>query len=126
MTPALWAAIATVVGVALGIIGTRKVNAATAKKANTEAAAIVQRMTLDLIQPMQARISQLQAEATYMAADMATMKGRLGMVEDDRDTLVSAVRVHAVWEDDGRPDPPGAPRLAADVRAILDRLHTHA
>lgn len=126
MTPAIWTALATVVGVVVGVVGSRRLNAAMAKKADAEAAKVVHEMALSLINPMQAQIDQLRAENSYLAADMAAMKGRLGMVEDDRDTLVSAVRVHAAWEDDGRPDPPGAPALAADVRAILDRLHTNA
>lgn len=126
MTPALWTLLGVVVTALVGYFGQRRLNASTAKKAEAEAGKIVQEMYLSLLTPMQSQIDQLRAENTYFAAEMAALKSRLGMVEDDRDTLAASVRVIAEWDDAGQPDPPGFPGVASNVRAILHRLHSAA
>lgn len=72
---------------------------------------------------LEKRTSQQEADNTYLRGDITDLQSRLGVVENDRDVLASAMSAHVAWEDAGRPDPPGAPTIAARVRAILERLH---
>lgn len=72
------------------------------------------------------RLAQVQAENTYLMAQLDRLNDRVGLVEDDRSALADAVSAHIAWEDAGRPDPPGAPTIAEEIRAILARLHRAA
>ena len=129
-----WVAIATplsgfILGV-LGFLGTvatilasRRQDKATATKTSAEALQVVQETTLNLLDPMQKQIDQLRAENTYLVADVKQLKDRVEVVEEDREILVEAISAHVEWEDSGRLDPPGAPRIAPKVRSILARVH---
>lgn len=130
MTPATWVAVVVplvgLAGTIITVLAARRQDRASATKTSADALQTIQDSTLALLEPMQRQVDQLRAENTYLAADVKNLKDRLGIVEDDRDTLVRAVRVHAAWEDSGRPDPPGAPTIGAKVRAILARLNEAA
>lgn len=137
MTPTIWGALLTLAGAIAGLVAGRRLTEARAQKAKAEAeqaaaqaerteadtAKVMHEMALSLLRPMQQQIDQLREENAALATDMAAVKGRLGMVEDDRNALAHAMRLHVAWEDEGRPDPPGAPTVAHDVRAILGRMH---
>lgn len=66
---------------------------------------------------------QVRAEVESVTQTQREMAERLREVEDDRDALAEAAADLAQWEDDGRPDPPGAPQLPQRIRTILARLH---
>ena len=127
MSAATWVAIIVPVlgflGTVATILASRRQDRATAGKTSAEALQVVQQTTLNLLDPMQRQIDQLRAENTYLVADVKDLKDRLDVVEDDRDVLADAVKVHVEWEDSGRLDPPGAPSIPAKVRLILNRLH---
>ena len=127
MSTATWVAIIVPVlgflGTVATILASRRQDRATAGKTSAEALQVVQQTTLNLLDPMQKQIDQLRAENTYLVADVKDLKDRLDVVEDDRDVLADAVKVHVEWEDSGRLDPPGAPTIPAKVRLILNRLH---
>lgn len=127
MSASTWVAIVVPVlgflGTVATILASRRQDRATAGKTSAEALQVVQETTLNLLDPMQRQIDQLRAENTYLTADVKNLKDRLGIVEDDRDVLADAVKVHVEWEDSGRLDPPGAPSIPAKVRMILNRLH---
>ena len=127
MSTATWVAIIVPVlgflGTVATILASRRQDRATAGKTSAEALQVVQQTTLNLLDPMQKQIDQLRAENTYLVADVKDLKDRLDVVEDDRDVLADAVKVHVEWEDSGRLDPPGAPSIPAKVRLILNRLH---
>ena len=122
-----WVAIATPLsGFILGVLGfifARRQDRAAANKTDADALKVVQDATLALLDPLQKQVDQLRAENTYLVADVKELKDRLDVVEDDRDVLADAVKVHVEWEDSGRLDPPGAPSIPAKVRLILNRLH---
>lgn len=131
MGAGLW--VATVVpllaflGTVLTILAARRQDKASATKTSADALEVIQATTLNLLDPMQRQIDQLRAENTYLTADLGQIKERVGIVEGDRDVLAAAVRLHAEWEDAGRPDPPGPPRAITDrVRQVLSRLHDAA
>lgn len=130
MNAATWVAIivplAGLVGTIITVLAARRQDKASADKTSAEALQVIQESTLALLEPLQRQVDQLRAENTYLAADVRNLKDRLGVVEDDRDVLAAAVRIHAAWEDSGRPDPPGAPSIGSKVRAILARLNDAA
>ena len=113
-------------GTVATIVASRRQDKATATKTSAEALQVVQETTLNLLDPLQKQIDQLRAENTYLVADVRQLRGRVEVVEDDRDVLADAVKVQVEWEDSGRLDPPGAPTIPAKVRLILNRLHTAA
>lgn len=113
-------------GTVATIIASRRQDKATATKTSAEALQVVQETTLNLLDPLQQQIDQLRAENTYLVADVRQLRGRVEVVEEDRDVLADAFKVQVEWEDSGRLDPPGAPTIPAKVRLILNRLHTAA
>ena len=122
-----WVAIATPLsGFVLGILGfifARRQDRAAAAKTDADALKVVQDATLALLDPLQKQIDQLRAENTYLRGDVKELSDRVDVVEDDREILVEAISAHVEWEDSGRLDPPGAPRIAPKVRSILARVH---
>lgn len=116
----------SLIGIIVTTLASRRQDKASADKTSADALQVIQESTLALLEPMQRQVDQLRAENTYLAADVRELKDRLGVVEDDRDVLVAAIRIHAAWEDSGRPDPPGAPSVGSRVRAILARLNDAA
>lgn len=122
-----WVAIATPLsGFILGVIGflfARRQDRAAANKTDADALKVVQDATLALLDPLQKQIDQLRAENTYLQGDVKALKDRVEVVEEDREILVEAISAHVEWEDSGRLDPPGAPRIAPKVRSILARVH---
>ena len=122
-----WVAIATPLsGFVLGVLGfifARRQDRAAAAKTDADALKVVQDATLALLDPLQRQIDQLRAENACLRSDVKELGDRVDVVEDDRDVLADAVRVHVQWEDSGRLDPPGAPSIPAKVRMILNRLH---
>ena len=122
-----WVAIATPLsGFILGVLGfifARRQDRAAANKTDADALKVVQDATLALLDPLQKQIDQLRAENTYLIADVKELRARVDIVEDDREILVEAISAHVEWEDSGRLDPPGAPRIAPKVRSILARVH---
>ena len=122
-----WVAIATPLsGFVLGVLGfifARRQDRAAANKTDADALKVVQDATLALLDPLQKQIDQLRAENTYLIADVKELRARVDIVEDDREILVEAISAHVEWEDSGRLDPPGAPRIAPKVRSILARVH---
>ena len=122
-----WVAIATPLsGFILGVLGfifARRQDRAAANKTDADALKVVQDATLALLDPLQKQVDQLRAENTYLVADVKELRARVDIVEDDREILVEAISAHVEWEDSGRLDPPGAPRIAPKVRNILARVH---
>ena len=122
-----WVAIATPLsGFILGVLGfifARRQDRAAANKTDADALKVVQDATLALLDPLQKQVDQLRAENTYLVADVKELRARVDIVEDDREILVEAISAHVEWEDSGRLDPPGAPRIAPKVRSILARVH---
>lgn len=110
-------------GTVATVLASRRQDKATATKTSAEALQVVQETTLNLLDPLQKQIDQLRAENACLQSDVKELSDRVDIVEDDRDVLADAVRVHVQWEDSGRLDPPGAPTIPAKVRMILNRLH---
>lgn len=80
-------------GTVATIVASRRQDKATATKTSAEALQVVQETTLNLLDPLQKQIDQLRAENTYLVADVRQLRGRVEVVEDDRDVLADAVKV---------------------------------
>lgn len=127
MSTSTWVAIIVpllgFLGTVATVLASRRQDKATATKTSAEALQVVQETTLNLLDPLQVQIDQLRAENTYLQGDVKELRARVDIVEDDREILVQAISAHVEWEDSGRLDPPGAPRIAPKVRSILARVH---
>lgn len=86
------------------------------EKADTEKAAKIREHTR--------KIDQQAAEITYWTSRVDRLTERVASVEEDRDALEDALRPIVEWDDNGRPDPPGFPGVAAQARQALDRLRS--
>ena len=134
MGAATWVAIIVPVlgflGTVATILASRKQDRATAGKTSAEALQVVQDATLNLLAPMREQAAQMREQIEHLEAldkkkerQIKELRDRVDIVEDDREILVEAISAHVEWEDSGRLDPPGAPRIAPKVRSILARVH---
>lgn len=119
MSTSTWVAIIVpllgFLGTVATIVASRRQDKATATKTSAEALQVVQETTLNLLTPMREQIERQEEK-------IRDLQARVEIVEDDRDLLAEAISIHVEWEDQGRPDPPGAPQVGPKVRAILGRL----